>query len=97
MVGTVEGGQSQKAGLGCKKKKKFLQQFYLSCKITVFNSPVSVEVEEKCECLSDVVWSALPICHLNYEIVKIFARPGACEFSVYGRKPCQGCSAYTPL
>lgn len=41
--------------------------------MTVFNSSASVEVEEKCECLSDVVWSALQICHLNYEMVKIFA------------------------
>lgn len=39
----------------------------------MFKSPVSVEVEEKYEYLSDVVWSTLQICHPNYEIVKIFA------------------------
>lgn len=64
-------------------------------RMAVFKS--SILMEEKYDCLLDVVWSALHICHLNFEVVKIILHllasfppycPTACEFSVYGGKDC---------
>lgn len=76
MVGTVEGGQSQKAEVGLFKKNLSVFFFPLSCQMSAFRS--SVCVEEKCQCLSDVVWSELPICRLNCKIEKVLRPPAPC-------------------